>query len=61
MSSRQYSLGTQSRVPAKSCDVSVGEHEKPSAGLLNCAAVGVVQEPERLLLVKYGGYAEVEL
>lgn len=49
-----YSLGTQSRVPVKSCeDVSVGEHEKPKAGLLNCAADGVVP-------ARYGGY-DVEL
>lgn len=49
-----YSLGTQSRVPLKSCDdVSVGEHENPRAGLLNWAADGVV-------LARYDGYADVE-
>lgn len=56
-----YSLGTQSLVPAKSCDDSVGEHENPSAGLLNWAAVGVEHDVGRLPLVKYGGYADVEL
>lgn len=49
-------LGTQSLVPVKSCDeVSVGEHEKPKAGLLNCAAVGVVHAAGKLPLARYGG------
>jgi hypothetical protein len=56
-----FLLGTQSRAPVKSCDdVSVGEHEKPNAGLLNCAAVGVVQAAGKLPLARYGGYADVD-